>query len=280
MPELPEVEITCRLLRQDDLIGQTISKTVLRVAPSRLGNRRSFLYATRGATIIALHRRGKYIILTLDNARYLVIHLRMSGRLWVCVPTTPLTGYERVLFLLNDGRELRFYDPRKLGTMQITKDLTVVDNACGVEPLEKQFTVARLQNILATHARMIKALLLDQKIIAGLGNIYVDEALWYARIHPQQISNTIRNKTACALHQSIRVALMKGIRYGGTALGSGASNFSVPRATPSNSEYLRVYRRANLACFRCNTSIRKIKVAGRGTHICPKCQRERRLHAP
>jgi len=199
----------------------------------------------------------------------------MSGRLYLEDAATPLTGYERVILSLDTGRQLRFYDPRKFGRLEWVSDPTPRLARLGVEPLSDAFTPEVLAAGIAGRARRIKPLLLDQTVVAGLGNIYTDEALWHARIHPERSAAGLTFPEAADLAAAIRIVLERGIRNLGTRLGTGASNFVYPGhdAQARNQEELRVFQRTGEACPRCGTAIARIIVAQRSTHVCPVCQR-------
>jgi formamidopyrimidine-DNA glycosylase len=179
-----------------------------------------------------------------------------------------------VILRLDDGRDLRFQDTRKFGRWYLVEDAQTRLGKLGPEPLETGFTAACLGNILAKHSRMLKPLLLDQHVIAGIGNIYVDEALWDASLHPCRLSNSLSRTDHGNLHRAIRRVLRRGIRAMGTSLGNASTNFySVAGRPGRNQDGLRVFRRVGEPCPRCRTPIVRMLVAQRSSHVCPQCQK-------
>jgi formamidopyrimidine-DNA glycosylase len=177
------------------------------------------------------------------------------------------------LRLKENGRQLRYYDPRKFGRFYLVENTADVIGHLGPEPLSRQFTAAALGLRLAARNRHLKPLLLDQGFLAGLGNIYADEALWHAGLHPLTRSSALNEKQVRRLHRAIRRVLRKGLANFGTTLGRGAANYySLERGAGGNEEKLKVFRRQGLPCPRCRTTIQRLVVAQRGTHICPACQ--------
>lgn len=274
MPELPEVETVVRDLCQADVVGRTITgsriswpRTIVGMAQSPFHDR---IY---GCRILDVQRRAKYIVMPIASRQWLLIHLRMTGRLHIEASGAPISVHERVALQLDDGRELRFIDTRKFGRWTLTDCVDSVLGVLGPEPLAPDFHVKDLAHILQAHQRMLKPMLLDQHIIAGLGNIYVDEALWEAGLHPCRSSRSLSSSDADHLHRAIRTVLHRGIRSMGTSLGSGKGNFySVAGRRGRNQDGLRVFRRQGEPCARCNTQIERLMVAQRSTHICPTCQ--------
>ncbi len=267
---MPEVE-TIRLALRDGggssppLVGQRITAVSLHwprhiVRPSVSSFRRKI----RARRIEDVRRRAKYIVLALDRG-YLVIHLMMSGDLTMAAPDTPRGPYDHTVFKLDSGWQLRFGDARKFGRVFLLDDLDELLGDLGPEPLSDDFDMTTLGELLAGRKRALKPLLLDQRLIAGLGNIYADEALHRARLHPLQQSNQLNRSQVSALHQGIRAALRQGIRHNGASIdwvyrGGGFQN------------HFRVYGRAGEACPVCGTEIERIVVGQRGTHFCPNCQ--------
>ena len=275
MPELPEVETVVRDLQKAGvpicvIRNVTVHHPKLIVTPSL----KRFVNELRGQKITTISRRGKYIVMTLGNDQTLIVHLRMSGRLQVVdAKDHPLTKHDHIILTLDDSRELRYHDPRKFGRWWMGLHPETILGKLGPEPLGKHFTVIFLATQLRQNHRALKPLLLDQNFLAGLGNIYVDEALWTAHLHPLQPANTLTRSQYSNLHQAIRTVLQSGIRHRGTSLGHGKSNFhSIKHQTGKNQNHLHVYQRTGKPCHRCQTPIQKITVAQRGTHLCPKCQ--------
>ena len=273
MPELPEVETIRRSLDRLRLPGRVVTDVAVTWPRSVGGNPAAFRDALVGRCFTASGRRGKYLLYTLEPAAVLTIHLRMSGRLYLVPRTEPATGYERVTLRLDDDRELRFYDPRKFGRMTIGPEPAPGVARLGPEPLEDGFTPAAFAAELQRRRRMVKPLLLDQGVVAGLGNIYADEALWQARLHPLERSDRVLPQRAAVLHAAVREVLERGLCNHGTSLGNGKVNFVFPGGgSARNQEHLRVFRRTGLPCPRCGSAIERIVVAQRSTHVCPACQ--------
>jgi formamidopyrimidine-DNA glycosylase len=203
----------------------------------------------------------------------LLIHLRMTGSLSVKSAAEPHDAAERTALILDDGREIRFRDTRKFGRWTLTDDPDAVLGRLGPEPLSDAFTAAVLRSALQAHNRMLKPLLLDQHVVAGLGNIYVDEALWDARLHPCRLSRSLSAAESRRLHGAIRRVLQRGVDGMGTTLGSGMTNFySVAGRRGRNQDALNVFRRHGDPCPRCQRTLERITVAQRSTHLCPRCQ--------
>ena len=267
MPELPEVETVVRHLKPD-LIGQRI-KSFQSYWPKVLGNvdYKYFHEFTKGHEILDVTRRAKFIVMHLENG-FIPIHLRMTGRLY---PNDRIPDEKHIsaVFQLSD-KVLIFKDTRKFGRIYWYDEWSEFDNKHGIEPLEEQFTKQWLVQSLHSKKRQMKALLLDQHLIAGLGNIYVDEALWTARIHPLTTSNKVTTIGISSLHKSIQAILEQAIAYNGTTF----INFTFKDVVPgSYRNQLQVFDREGDHCKRCNTTIKKIRAAGRGTYFCPRCQK-------
>lgn len=274
MPELPEVETVVRDLRAHGLEQASIRsaevrwpRTVSGLPPDR------FSQTLAGRAIVALARRAKYIIVTLDSGDRLLIHLRMTGKLRLANPDEQPGKHDHIIITLGDGRRLFFNDTRKFGRLQIAPAGTDPLAGLGPEPLDDAFTLAALRLQLADKSRQIKPLLLDQTTVAGLGNIYVDEALWQARIHPERRANTLTVAETRRLHTAIRDVLQRAVDNCGTTLGTGEANFySVAGHRGRNADALKVFRRDGLPCPRCGATLERSVVAQRGTHFCPHCQ--------
>jgi formamidopyrimidine-DNA glycosylase len=273
MPELPEVETIARLLRQggpesQSLLGKRIIKvrllwerTLVTPTPAEFEPRLT------GKVFQNITRRGKFLVFHLSEGDKLVFHLRMSGDMLLIPDVGPPAPHDRLLISLDDGQRLAFNDTRKFGRAWLVSDLQTVTQHLGPEPLQPEFTPEQLFERLQRFRRQIKPLLLDQSFLAGLGNIYADEALHIAGIHPLRLSNTLDYSDAERLWRSIRQVLQEGIRL------SGASIDWVYRGGEFQNQF-RVYQRAGQACPVCQTSIRRILVGQRGTHYCPVCQVE------
>ncbi len=270
MPELPEVEMVVRGLREP-LVGRTALgvwvdwPNTLRGMPSE-----DFAARIHGQTFRAINRRAKYIVCQLDHD-LLVVHLKMTGRLYVTDDEAVHESDRWVHFRLqlDGGRQLRFSDARKFGFVRLTNDFDTLAPGLGVEPLEDEFTVEYLTEQLARHHKAIKALLLDQTMIAGVGNIYADEALHLARIHPLRPSNSLDTDEITALHEAVRHVLAAAI----VAEGASINWYRKPDGTQGTMQTrFAVYGREGQPCPACGTPIEKIRVAQRGTHFCPVCQ--------
>lgn len=275
MPELPEVQTIVNDLNLAGLPGGTITnaqvfwpRTIDTLLP------KEFCRQIIGQRIATIWRRGKYIVIDFAEDLHLLIHLRMSGRVHFVSPDVEPSKHEHVVLDLDIGRQLRFHDTRKFGRMFLVDDVNTVVGKLGPEPLGTDFTTAWFLNHLHRKKRQLKPLLLDQTFLAGLGNIYVDEALWEAKLHPLRLSCSLTKSEILALHKSIRKVLQKGINNLGTTLGTGKANFySVGRRTDNNSSELKVFRRTGQQCPRCETIVERIIVGQRSTHICPTCQK-------
>jgi len=272
MPELPEVE-TIRRDLLPHVVGRTI--TAVRVAPGAervIRDDNAFARRLAGRRIDALTRRGKYLLFRLEGARpplYLAVHLRMTGSLLHRGAVDPPDTYVRVTIALDDATELRYADLRKLGQMWLVESPDDAVGALGPEPLDAAFTATKLGQILSRRCAPVKAVLLDQRAVAGIGNIYADEALFAARMHPRRLAITLTEAEVKRLHRAIRRTL-------NDALGNRGSSFRdyVDAAGREGTHQLRVkvFRRTGWPCYVCRTEIARIKLGGRSTHFCPRCQ--------
>jgi len=274
MPELPEVETIVREMCEARLEGAEISGVEVywnrSIATPALTE---FVQKMRHQTIQKISRRGKFIVIKLSQDTVLV-HLRMTGKFLISATKEPPHTHERVRLYLNDGRLLRYEDQRKFGKWYLLENPEDHLDQLGIEPLSSHFTLKTFQNLLKGSQRPIKPFLLDQHKLVGLGNIYVDEALWQAEVHPKRSVSSLTQKEMRALHQAIPEVLQKGIDNIGTSLGSKRANYySVSGRRGTNQQQLKVFRRDGLPCPRCGNIIKKIVVAQRGTHFCPFCQK-------
>ncbi len=283
MPELPEVETVVRQLRPL-LVGRTVTGAeVLWARTIARPSVRSFRGQLVGRRFTALDRRAKYLIATLDDGRLLVGHLRMTGRFFVrAVAGRPEAGepdgkFVRVSIGLDGGRELVFSDVRKFGRLALVSALADALPELGPEPLSPEMDGAWLAAALAARRRMLKPLLLDQSFLAGLGNIYVDESLHRAGLHPLQRSERVSRQRAGVLAEAIRDILSRAI----AAEGSSFDTFyRTPEGQPGAfQDEFAVYGRGGKPCRACGTPIRRIVVGQRGTHFCPRCQPASRRRA-
>jgi len=273
MPELPEVETVVNDLRPG-LVGRTIvgawvhwPKTIATHTPIEFSKK------IINQSILGINRRGKFLSFALSSGDTLFVHLRMTGRFTIEQKPGTSGSHERVSLELDNDCVLKFHDTRKFGRWFLVKDVREIVGKLGPEPLDLDFTLREFRLMLSSKSRRLKPLLLDQSFLAGLGNIYVDEALWLAKLHPNSLSNQISQQKAKALFEAIRSVLKRGLETQGTTLGSGKSNFYRPGGERGkHQDILNVFRRTGLPCPRCGTPIVRIVVAQRSTHICPKCQ--------
>ena len=275
MPELPEVQTIVDALISAGIVGKRIRKTIV-FWPKTIATSGpdQFNRQVRNKTIISIGRRGKFIIFKLSDDIFMVVHLRMTGRFELMSNVTSPNPHVQIVLNISDGRRLLYHDTRKFGRFYLSNAIDSLTGNLGPEPLSDRFTAKLLARRLKGRRRQIKPLLLDQTFVAGLGNIYVDEALWEARIHPQSIINSLTKKEMTALHQALPRVLIKGIRNMGTSLGSGEGNFySVANRRGRNKDLLKIFRRTDLPCPRCKSPIERIIVGQRSTHICGKCQK-------
>jgi len=275
VPELPEVE-TIRQELEPALVGKTIRSAEIRDQRLTRPDTAELLSgALRGEVVAGLGRRGKYLLLGFESGRTLVIHLRMTGSFSYRRRGDITISHERARLVLDDGGELVYRDVRRFGTWQLLEPRELeeyLSARVGPEPLASDFTPGLLAGRLAGRRTALKAALLDQRTLAGLGNIYVDEALWAAHLHPATAAGSLSQQTITRLHGAIRETLALGIaRRGSTlrdyALPSGESGLM--------QDEFRVYGREGEPCERCGTRIAKTRIAGRGTWFCPRCQRRR-----
>jgi formamidopyrimidine-DNA glycosylase len=269
VPELPEVETVARMIRPR-LVGRTI--TGGRVLWERtVGDSRAFLRALRGATVRDVGRRGKYVVARLEPEGWLVGHLRMTGRMHVERAGWDPGAFAKVRLDLDDGTAFHFLDVRKFGRLWYVRDLAELLDELGPEPLGPEFTAERLLDDLRARKRLLKPLLLDQTFVAGIGNIYADESLFRARLHPLLRSDRVTREQAVRLHREIRATLTEAIEREGSSFDAF---YRTPEGNPgSYQDQFLVYGRAGEPCPACGTRIRRLVVAQRGTHLCPTCQR-------
>ncbi|HEY75898.1 MAG TPA: bifunctional DNA-formamidopyrimidine glycosylase/DNA-(apurinic or apyrimidinic site) lyase [Thermoflexia bacterium] len=270
MPELPEVETIVRGLQ--GLVGRRIADVEVRWERTvAVPDVETFVRRLQGRRIEEIKRRGKWVVIRLDGDLFLLIHLRMSGRLVVGRGNPAEDRHLRVALALDDGSRLFFFDPRKFGRMALVEDPGRVVEGLGPEPLDEGFTVEQLRDRLAGRRARLKPLLLDQRVVAGLGNIYADEVLWRAGLHPLRRADRLTEEEVARLHRAIREVLEEAIAGRGTTLEDG--QYVGADGQPGDfAPRLAVYRRAGQPCPRCGTPIQRARVGGRGTHFCPRCQ--------
>ncbi len=271
MPELPEVETIVNELRPL-LAGRRIARVAVEW-PGALGGMDPADFADRlaGQQIGDVRRRAKYIQILLDASEVLLVHLRMTGRLLLRPAGAPSDPYTRVVLGFADGGELRFADLRKFGRLSLLRaeEAEQVLAKVGPEPLAEGFAAEDLACIFGKRKAPVKSALLDQTALAGLGNIYADEALFLAGIHPLRRADTLGEAEWQRLHAAIRRTLSEGIAHRGTTFRSYRD---AQGRTGSHQESLNVYRRTGLPCPRCGTAIERLVIGGRSSHLCPRCQ--------
>ncbi|RSK28123.1 DNA-formamidopyrimidine glycosylase [Bacillus sp. HMF5848] len=273
MPELPEVETVRRTLQQL-VIGKTIEYVDVRWPKmiKKPDNLDEFKMLLQGQTIHQVDRRGKFLKFMLDDF-VLVSHLRMEGRYGLYSKGEEYDKHTHVMFTFTDGSELRYRDVRKFGTMHLfikgKEEEALPLSQLGVEPFSPQFTVEYLQNKLKSTSRSIKAVLLDQQIVVGLGNIYVDEALFRSGLYPEIHANEVSSEQITRLHNEIIDTLKEAVEQGGSTVRSYVNTQGQIGLFQLK---IFVYGRKGEPCKKCGTMIEKRVVAGRGTHYCPKCQ--------
>ena len=274
MPELPEVETVRRRLAPV-LEGRRFEQ--VEIADARLTRPFDPVEVAReleGERVALVDRRGKYLIVRFESGRALLVHLRMTGSLrHAARGSLPADPHQRAVVSLDDGSDVAYRDVRRFGTWLLLEPSEVqayLDHRVGREPLGRGYRVAHLAQELAGRRAPVKAAILDQRTVAGVGNIYADEALWRARIHPLTPAEALGPDEVKELHKALRAALRAGIRRQGSTL----RDYRLPDGESGGAQHeFKVYGRGGEPCDRCGTPIDKIRVAGRGTWYCPACQR-------
>ena len=274
MPELPEVEVIRR-----DLAGQVTGRVITAVAAADTPNARRVLRreaapealaaALVGARIGSVGRRGKFLQIRLDEDRVLVVHLGMSGRLQHCPAGEPPRPHTHVVLTLDDASEIRFVDPRTFGLLFVTTAAMPELAHIGPDPLG--LSRAGLARLLSGHHMKIKALLMDQRCVAGIGNIYSDEMLFLARVHPFRPCDALSPAELGRLHRAIPAVLEAAINHRGTSAEDGQYR-DLYGEVGRHRVYLAVYQREGQPCLRCGTPIQRASWTNRSTHFCPRCQ--------
>lgn len=272
MPELPEVETVRRGLlriakrRKINAIDVYYGKTIV-------GDVEEFRHALIGQTIVDVNRRGKYLLFRFSNNLTMISHLRMEGKYFNQQQGKPIDKHTHVVFKFTDGTELCYHDTRKFGRMRLVKtgeEMNVAGlKTIGPEPTDADFTVDYFRDILRRSRGKIKPFLLNQKHVAGLGNIYADEVLWMSKINPEQPANSLSAAQAKLLHDNIIKEIALATKYKGTTVHSFTNAFG---DAGGFQDHLHAYGRSGEKCERCGTKMVKIKVAERGTTFCPHCQ--------
>jgi formamidopyrimidine-DNA glycosylase len=273
MPELPEVQTVVDSLKPYVLDKEIIEVEVLNEKLIANEDKKTLTEVVAGSKIEEVTRRGKYIVIKLSNGYYLVTHLRMTGRFSYLEDKEELDKYDYIIFSFQEGDELRLGSKRKFTRLYLVTELEDAGGLgkLGPEPLSSQFTLAKFKELIAPRRGNIKLLLLNQKFLAGVGNIYADEILFRARVHPQRKADTLTEPEIEALYHEIREVLKEGIKFRGT------TKWDYEDASGEGGSYqnqLQIYDRAGEECFKCETEVEKIKVGGRATYFCPQCQEE------
>ncbi len=271
LPELPEVETVRRGLNR--LVkGKVISKVEVTYAPMIKTGVDAFCQDLIGQEILDVDRRGKYLLIYLTD-HVLISHLRMEGKYNFFADQVPANKHFHAFFTFIDGSTLVYQDVRKFGTMELLGkadvDAYFISRKIGPEPTEEDFDLEEFAKKLAKSKKPIKSHLLDQSLVAGLGNIYVDEVLFKAKVHPAQTSNQLSTDQVADLRQATIEVLQLGIEKGGSTIRTYKNALGMDGTMQ---DYLQVYGKTGQACPRCQTEIVKIQLGGRGTHFCPKCQ--------
>jgi formamidopyrimidine-DNA glycosylase len=271
MPELPEVE-TIRRQLAPHVEGRVVERLEILdprftqpLAPDAV------IDAVQGRRVERLARRGKYFIFELEDDVFLMVHLRMTGNL--LLDPAADTPYQRAIFTLHDGRQVRFCDPRRFGTAELVLGVDALEDffagRLGIEPLGEELTGARLKAMARNRRAPVKAFLLDQRHIAGVGNIYADEALFRARIHPLRPVGRLTGAQCAALADAVKVVLAAGIDAGGSTIDDFRHPDGVAGAFQND---FLVHLRRGEPCHTCGTTVVKLVAAGRGTYVCESCQ--------
>ena len=274
MPELPEVETIVADLRPH-LTGRTIVRCEL-IFPAivRHPEPEVFNNSVAGMQIAAVRRRGKYILLDLQHHLVLVVHLGMTGHLRIVDADAPIEKHTHAIFTLDDGRHLRYHDPRRFGRLLLGTEATLLDAkkmpALGPEPIDIGFAAEELYQRLHKRRTALKAVLLDQAAIAGVGNIYADESLHRAKLRPDRLARSLSRKSVQRLHEALRESLLLAIANRGSSVDTYRDAWG---DMGGQQEKLMVYGRAGEPCFTCGRPLALIRIAGRSTVFCRRCQR-------
>jgi formamidopyrimidine-DNA glycosylase len=277
MPEMPEVETIARKLRRT-VVGKEIAGVYLSGLPLRRPVPKSFPAQLRGRTVRRIHRRGKYLIAEMEPRLFWLIHLGMTGRFSYLVPTREVETHTHATIRFSDATELRYRDPRRFGLLaayEVSRLSQIPElKTLGKDPLGSGFDQDWLWTHLSRSRQEIKSFLLDQRRIAGLGNIYVCEALFHARIHPSRRCFTVTREEAGRLAVAVRKVLLSAIQRRGTSF----SDFIDLNGEPGNNQnFLRVFQREGKRCRRCRAPIERLRQGNRSSFLCPGCQVKPRL---
>lgn len=272
MPELPEVETVRRGLERL-VLGRTILSVEVKVPKMVKTSYQSFLNELPGQRIQAMRRRGKYLIFDFGQL-IMISHLRMEGKYLLFTDQVPTNKHFHLFFKLDDGSTLVYQDVRKFGTFDLLsknqEEAYFTKKKLGPEPTKKVFKYASFERALMRSDKPIKPFLLDQKLVAGLGNIYVDEVLWAAKVHPETPARELSKAAMKRVHDQTIAILQLGIEKGGSTIRTYRNALG---EDGTMQDYLQVYGKTGQPCPRCASMIEKIKLGGRGTHLCPHCQK-------
>ena len=274
MPELPEVETVRRGLEKL-ILGKKISNIDIRYPKMIKTDLHEFQKAMPGQVIQSMGRRGKYLLFYLSD-KVLISHLRMEGKYFYYPDQVPERKHAHVLIHFKDGGTLVYEDVRKFGTMELLApellEAYFISKQLGPEPTEQDFDLGRFKLALKRSKKPIKSHLLDQTLVVGLGNIYVDEVLWRAKVHPARISQSLTAQEARKVHDETIKVLGQAVEKGGSTIRTYTNAFG---EDGTMQEFHQVYDKTGQACSRCGSTIEKIQLGGRGTYFCPKCQRRK-----
>ena len=274
MPELPEVETVRRGLEKL-ILGKKISNINIRYPKMIKTDLPEFQKEMPGQVIQSMGRRGKYLLFYLSD-KVLISHLRMEGKYFYYPDQVPERKHAHILIHFEDGGTLVYEDVRKFGTMELLApellEAYFVSKKLGPEPTEQDFDLEIFRGALKKSKKPIKSHLLDQTLVTGLGNIYVDEVLWRAKVHPSRTSNSLSTQEARKVHDEIIKVLGEAVEKGGSTIRTYTNAFG---EDGTMQEFHQVYDKTGQACSRCGAIIEKIQLGGRGTHFCPKCQRRK-----
>lgn len=274
MPELPEVETIRRdlapLVAGRRIVGVAVDHATLPLLAGKATPIEALESSLAGRVFTSLGRRGKYLLFGLDDGRTFVAHLRMTGRLVWRPSDAPPEPYERARIVLEGGYDLRWADLRKFGTWRVVDDPAEAIAGLGPEPIDGKFTLRQFRETLRGRTAPVKAVLLDQRRIAGIGNIYADEALFAARIRPDSPAGALSPAAVKRLFEASRAVLERGIENRGASF----SDYVDGQGNPGRQHmYVQVFRRTGKPCYTCGGPIERMIVGGRSTHYCPRCQR-------
>jgi formamidopyrimidine-DNA glycosylase len=274
VPELPEVETIAADLRPH-LVGRTILRCEL-LFPTivRHPEPEVFIDSVVGQRITSVGRRGKYILIRLIDDVVLVVHLGMSGQLRLVDPATPLAAHTHAVFDLDDGSQLRYTDPRRFGRLLLGTESDLLSARAmpplGPEPIDPTFGADDLYQRFRNRKALIKAVLLDQSTIAGVGNIYADESLYRARVRPDRVARSLSKVSVKRLHEALRLSLLIAIQNRGSSVDTYRDAWG---EIGGQQEKLQVYGRAGEPCFTCGRPLSLARIAGRSSVFCRRCQR-------